>query len=121
MKAEKMTVEQGLSLGRTLPYALLRHRSTLTLGETPSEIALDTLVDGRFFSPSCEVHLFHRGGKFEAVCYSMEATDDCIVSHYPLENREFGRAITVSCEVLTDEDGQCYRGHSRLVGWEGEA
>jgi len=110
-----LAIEQGLSL----PFALIRSLSSVTLGKTPQVIDQDELLEARFFDEHCEVRLFLCNGALCAVRLEEEPDDKILRMEYKLANAQFGGSITV-CRCLdaySDEDGQTFVATVRLAGW----
>ena len=120
MKTETLNVEEALSRGRALPWALVRSLSEVTLGRTPAVIDREELIEARFFSPGEEIRLFRADGGWMAARLEGEPEDAQITRTYDVENPKFGTAVTVCYTLEADEDGQTRLGTARLTGWEGE-
>ena len=65
MTFEKLTAEEALQRGLSLPFALIRSVSSVLLGNTPDQIETDELLEARFFSDTEEVRLFRRNGQLQ--------------------------------------------------------
>lgn len=119
MKIEPITVRDAAERGRSLPYALIRSLSRVTLGPTPDEIDFDELIEARFFDSEQEVRIFRGEMGFQAARLTAEDGDITIERAHDLANPIFGETVTV-CSVLDfDEDGQAHIAHTRLAGWKG--
>lgn len=117
---EGLEAGQALSRGRTLPYALIRSLSRVTLGPTPDEIDLDELIEARFFDSEQEVRIFHGETGLQAARL-WDGTEDTVIQRtYQLANEAvFGRFVTVHQLLRFDEDGQACVSCTRLAGWKG--
>lgn len=117
---EALEVGQALSRGKTLPYALIRSLSWVTLGPTPDEIDLDELIVARFFDSEQEVRIF-RGETSLQATRLWEGTEDTVIERtYELANKPlFGQSITVHQLLDFDEDGQACVRCTRLADWKG--
>lgn len=117
---ETLEVSQALELGMTLPYALIRSLSSVTLGPAPEKIELDELIEARFFDSEQEVRIFQGETGPQAARFWEEAGDAVIKRTYQLANTAlFGQAIAVRQLLDFDEDGQAYVSWTRLAGWKG--
>lgn len=120
MKIEKVSPEKALERGRTLPFALVRCYSSVTLGKTPADVDTDQLLEARFFDATHEVRLFRQEGGLRAVACEQEVGDDYLEEQYELVNeKRFGKTLTVRHDLSADEDGQTYVASTRLAGYEG--
>ena len=117
---EVLEAGQALSRGRTLPYALIRSLSRVTLGPAPDEIDLDELIEARFFDSEQEVRIFHGESGLQAARL-WEGTGDTVIERTgQLANAAvFGRSVTIRQLLRFDEDGQACVAHTRLAGWKG--
>lgn len=117
---ETLEVNQALSRGRTLPYALIRSLSRVTLGPMTDEIDLDELIEARFFDSEQEVRIFHGETGLQAARL-WDGTEDTVIERtYALANTTlFGQFITVKQLLDFDEDGQACVSCIRLAGWKG--
>lgn len=118
MKAEKMELQAALSKGKSLPWAMIRSLSTVTLGPPPSDIPEDDLLEARFFSPDEEIRIFRNDGKLHAVLLRDEKNDEFLDHTYRISNPELGTEITVRSYLGFDDDGQAYLKNSRLTNWK---
>ena len=118
MKTEELSVQDALAQGRTLPWALVRTLSRVTLGPTPAELNQKELLDARFFHDREEIRVFQTDGGLKAVRLYAEAEDSWIRRTYQIDNPRFGKSLTVSYKLEADEDGQTNLTVARLVGWE---
>ena len=114
-----VTVPEALSCGRELPWAWIRTLSSVYLGLMPADFPETELIEARFFSPEEEIRLFWSDGSLRAVRLRPDAGDREIERTFAIENRMFGRTLTVRYGLATDEDGQMYKKCARLAGWEG--
>ena len=119
MKTERLTVQEALERGRTLPWAWVRCLSQVTLGPVPSDIDQEELIEARFFSADEEIRMFRAGGQLRAVRLRIEPEDNTLERTYQIENPKFGQTVTVCYTLEADEDGQVSLGTARLTGWEG--
>ena len=119
MTFEKLAAEEAVQRGLTLPFALLRSISSVSLGNTPTQIETEELLDARFFSDTEEVRLFRRDGLLQGVALKQDADKDYLEKIYRIENPALGSEIVVRYELDVDEDGQTYVSTARLVGWKG--
>ena len=120
MKVESFTTtEQALERGYTLPWALVRCLSTVTLGPVPAEIHQEELIEARFFSADEEIRVFRSCGQLRAVRLCGEPGDNSLERTFQIENPKFGKTITVCYTLEADEDGQMNLTAARLTGWEG--
>lgn len=119
MTFEKLAAEEAVQRGLTLPFALLRSISSVSLGNTPTQIETEELLDARFFSDTEEVRLFRRDGLLQGVVLKQDADKDYLEKIYRIENPALGSEIVVRYELDVDEDGQTYVSTARLVGWKG--
>lgn len=76
MTFEKLAAEEAVQRGLTLPFALLRSISSVSLGNTPTQIETEELLDARFFSDTEEVRLFRRDGLLQGVALKQDADKD---------------------------------------------
>ena len=123
MKREPLTKEQALELGMTLPFALIRQMSRVTLGPTPDAAPdMDALLEARFFDARKEVRLFRCDGHWKGVCLTCEPQDECIEVRHAIENAQcLGSEVSVRYLINYDEDGQCFIKTFCLSGWKGGA
>lgn len=120
MKTEPMDVGEALDRGLSLPFALVRSLSRVTLGPAPEAIDLDELMEARFFDSEQEVRIFRDETGLRAVCLTAGEGDVVLDKTYRLASRQFGRGITVRQVLDFDkEDGQAYVACTCLTGWEG--
>ena len=119
MLIERLTTDNALERGHTLPWALVRCLSTVTLGPVPADICPEELIEARFFSADEEIRVFRSGGQFRAVHLCGEPKDNTLERTYHIENSKFGKTISVCYTLEADEDGQMNLGTTRLTGWEG--
>lgn len=120
MKVKALSVEDAIRIGRSLPYALIRSLSSVTLGETPAQIDAGELVEARLFSETEEIRLFQQNGVLTAVSLCQEPGDNYWEKTYRVENPEFGKQVTLRHTLDVDEDGQTYISVTRFAGWKGE-
>ncbi len=119
MKIETLDVKAAMARGLSLPFALLRSLSQVTLGLTPETVSEAELLEARFFSADEEIRIFCGETGLQAVCLTPEDSDHVLVRKCGLSNPRFGESITLCQHLAFDEDGQAYVSASRLVGWEG--
>lgn len=119
MKKELMQLDAALSRGKTLPYALVRGMSGVTLGKTPDIIPTDDLLEARFFSETEEIRVFCSDDGLHAAILTEEPGDVVIEARYTIGNSEFGKALTVHQHLGFDEDGQAFVETVCPVKWEG--
>ena len=119
MTFERLTAEEALQRGLMLPFALIRRISSVSLGNTPTQIETEELLDARFFSDTEEVRLFRRDGLLQGAVLKQDADKDYLEKIYRIENPALGREIVVRYELEADEDGQTYVSAARLAGWKG--
>ena len=119
MTFERLTAEEAIQRGLMLPFALIRRISSVSLGNTPTQIETEELLDARFFSDTEEVRLFRRDGLLQGVVLKQDADKDYLEKIYRIENPALGREIVVRYELEADEDGQTYVSAARLAGWKG--
>ena len=119
MTFEKLTAEEALQRGLSLPFALIRSVSSVSLGHTPEQVETDGLLDARFFSDTQEVRLFRRDGQLQGAVLNQDADESYREKIYKIENPALGREIVVRYELSADEDGQTYLSAARLAGWKG--
>ena len=119
MTFEKLAAEEAVQRGLTLPFALLRSISSVSLGNTPAQIETDELLEARFFSDVQEVRLFRRDGQLQGAVLKQEAAKNYWEKAYRVENPALGSEIVVRYELEADEDGQTYVSAARLAGWKG--
>ena len=72
MTFEKLTAEEALQRGLSLPFALIRSVSSVSLGHTPEQVETDGLLDARFFSDTQEVRLFRRDGQLQGAVLNQD-------------------------------------------------
>ena len=102
-----------------LPFALVRSWDQVQLGPTPQTPPdLDTLLEARFFDERQEIRLFRREETLCAAVIQEEPGDTVLQESYRLQGR-FGRTLTYSRQLDTDEDGQTVVVSTRLSHWEG--
>lgn len=120
MNKETLTVSEALTFGMTLPYALIRSLSRVSLGPTPGEPpVLDELLEARFFDEKQEVRLFRRSGALCAVRIACDEDSLWIDKTYEIENKDLGGQVAVRHFLVFDKDGQCSISTSSLTGWKG--
>lgn len=119
MTFERLTAEEAIQRGLMLPFALIRRISSVSLGNTPTQIETEELLDARFFSDTEEVRLFRRDGLLQGAVLKQDADKDYLEKIYRIENPALGREIVVRYELEADEDGQTYVSAARLAGWKG--
>lgn len=122
MRTEILSVREALSLGQSLPWALIHTLSTVTLGKTPAgleELPLEELLEARFFGEDEEVRVFRRDGALRGAVLVQEEGDAFLEETYRVENPRLGRQITVRRHLAADEDGETHVAATRLAGWEG--
>ena len=119
MTFEKLAAEEAVQRGLTLPFALIRSISSVSLGNTPAQIETEELLDARFFSDTEEVRLFRRDGLLQGAVLKQDADKDYLEKIYRIENPALGSEIVVRYELDVDEDGQTYVLTARLAGWKG--
>lgn len=122
MTAEPMEVRRALEAGTSLPYALIRSLSRVTLGPAPAEVDPGELLEARFFNETEEIRIFWDEdlGEHRAVRLTAGPEELCLRETCPLMNEAvFGREITLCREIAFDEDGQAYLSDIRLAGWKG--
>ena len=119
MTFERLTAEEALQRGLMLPFALIRRISSVSLGNTPTQIETEELLDARFFSDTEEVRLFRRDGLLQGAVLKQDADKDYLEKIYRIENPALGSEIVVRYELDVDEDGQTYVSTARLAGWKG--
>jgi hypothetical protein len=120
VKRQKIDIQEAISRGLELPYAMIRSLSRVILGKTPQIIdtdELDELIEARFFSETEEVRLFYREGEMCAVHLTEEQRDNLIRRTYDIANPLFGGTLTVSSDIIFDDDGQAMVRSVRLSGW----
>lgn len=115
---EVLEVRQALSRGRTLPYALIRSLSRVTLGPTPAEVDDSELIEARFFDSGEEIRIFQGETGLQAARVWEGAGDTVIERSYRLANTAlFGQSITVRQLLSFDKnDGQAQVSCTRLAG-----
>ena len=117
---ERLEVDQALERGRSLPYALIRWLSRVSLGPTPARIDLSELTEARFFGPDEEVRIFLGEGGLQAARLWKGAEDTVIERKYTLANEAlFGQSVTVQQFLIFDGDGQAAIDGTRLTDWKG--
>lgn len=119
MKYEQLDVQQAVSAGCALPFAMIRSLSQTALGYAPSSVETEELLEARFFSGEQEIRIFRDGDGLRAVRLTGEPGDRVLEQTCPLENRQFGRELTLLRVLEWDEDGQTYVAATRLTGWKG--
>ena len=119
MTFERLTAEEAIRRGLMLPFALIRTVSSVSLGNTPTQIETDELLEARFFSDVQEVRLFRRDGQLQGAVLKQEAAKNYWEKAYRVENPALGSEIVVRYELEADEDGQTYVSAARLAGWKG--
>lgn len=115
----KLEVNKALERGLSLPYALVRSLSEVTLGPAPASVDLDELLEVRFFSEQEEIRIFQGEEGLQAVRLPDVEGGAALPVTCKLMNPIFGCEITLCREVAFDEDGQAYVSGLRLTGWEG--
>ena len=121
MRVDPIEIQKAMDLGRGLPYALVRTLSEVSLGPAPEALALDELIEARFFGPQEEVRLFREEGALKAVRLVPEAGDVTLEERFALANPKFGGSIEFSSVLKDDEDGQYHIACTHLTGWKGGA
>ena len=120
MISNPMSVPEALERGRTLPWALVRRMSSVTLGPVPAEIPLEDLLEAHFFSPDEEIRIFRgEDEELRGVRLTEKEGETRILRTYVVANPALGKTITVCCHVQPDDDGQCSLVAPRLAGWKG--
>ena len=115
----KKEVNEALTFGMTLPYALIRSLSSVSLGPTPGEPpALDELLEVRFFDEKQEVRLFRRSGALCTAHIVCKEDGLWVDKTYEIENKVLGGQVAVRHFLAFDEDGQCSISTSCLTGWK---
>lgn len=120
MRTEQMKIDEAVKRGLALPFALVRSLSQVTLGPTPETVALEELLEARFFDQAEEIRVFQGEDSLQAVQLIQEEDDICLEETRTLMNPVFGAEITIGKVVAFDEDGQAYLATTRLTGWKGE-
>lgn len=118
MKCEKLSIQEALSAGGELPFALIRSLSQVTLGHTPACVEEDEMLEARFFSQTQEIRIFQGADGLRAVRLIGEPSDRVLEQTCKLENKQFGSALTIARVLEWDEDGQAYVTATRLTGWK---
>ncbi|MCC8064914.1 MAG: hypothetical protein LIO70_07515 [Clostridiales bacterium] len=122
VKVELLSPEEALERGRQLPYALIRCYSSVTLRETPEHIALEEVLEARFFNATEEARLFRQEGALRGAACEQVGEEGYLEERYKLANdKRFGEKLTVRRDLWADEDGQTYVVATRLAGWQGGA
>ncbi|MBD5102511.1 MAG: hypothetical protein HDT27_07450 [Subdoligranulum sp.] len=117
---ERLDVGQALERGRSLPYALIRWLSRVSLGPTPDRIDLSELTEARFFGPDEEVRIFLAEDGLQAARFWKGAEDTVIEHKCALANKAiFGESVTVQQFLNFDGDGQAAIDYTRLSDWKG--
>ena len=120
MKKELLTIQEALARGKSLPYALLRSYSSVTMGPNPGEeLSIGELLEARFFSEEEEIRIFRRDRSLSAVVLRDEEGDTTLTETYRVENRRLGNEVTVRRYLAWDDDGQAFIAAARLAGWKG--
>lgn len=119
MTEDVISVQKAFSKGREMPWTWARFLSRVYLGATPAEIHEAELIEARFFGPDQEIRLFKVGEELKAVRLTVDPNDREIERIFTIDNRMFGRTLTVRYGLEADEDGQMYKKYARLAGWEG--
>ena len=119
MILEKLSVEAACRRGGELQWLWLRSLSEVYLGEMRRDIALDELIEVRFFNANEEIRLFRNGGELKACALRPEPGDEVIEKSMPVSNPKFGKSISVCQQLAADDDGQTEVVATRLTGWEG--
>lgn len=115
----KLEANKALEQGLSLPYALVRSLSEVTLGFTPTSVDLDELLEARFFSEREEIRIFQGEEGLQAVRLPDVEGGTALPVTCKLMNSIFGSEISLCREVSFDEDGQAYVSGLRLTGWKG--
>lgn len=118
MKIDDLTVQEALERGQTLPWALVRCLSQVTLGPVPTDISQEELIEARFFSADEEIRVFRSCGQLRAVRLYAGLEDNTLEQTRHIKNSKFGRTIKVCYMLEADEDGQMNLTTARLTGWE---
>lgn len=119
MVIEAMEVHSALERGLTLPFALVRSLSEVTLGPAPKTVDLEELIEARFFDRQIEIRIFQGEEGLQAARLTTEAEGDGLTDTVPLMNPMFGCEMTLCRELEFDEDGQARVLATRLTGWKG--
>lgn len=120
MKKEVLDTESALKKGQTKPWCVIYELSKLYAGKVPENMTLDEeITEVRFFDQLEEIRIFQTSAGWKAASVSSDGKNT-IEKTYPVRNREYGKKITVSRDLATDEDGQTYVAAVRLSGWEGQ-
>ncbi len=120
MMEKDLSLEEGFSLGKELPFLYQRGFSDLYIGPNKKDLGVDSLqsaLELRFFSERKEIRFFLRDKEWKAVEISQE--DEVIYSVHSIQNKIYGKTITLKKFLDYDEDGQCYVKATTLSGWEG--
>ena len=84
MKYEILNVQEAISAGLQMPFAMIRSLSQATLGYTPSRVEETELLEARFFSGEQEIRVFLGEEGLQAVRVIGEAADHCLDETYQL-------------------------------------
>ena len=118
MKYEILNVQEAISAGLQMPFAMIRSLSQATLGYTPSRVEEKELLDARFFSGEQEIRVFLGEEGLQALGVIGEAADHCLDETYQLENKQLGCTLKIVRVLDWDEDGQTYVVATRLADWK---
>lgn len=122
MKTRSLNLEEAFGLALELPFFYQRNFSSLSLGENPktiTEASLPQCFQLLFFDESREIRFFLHENQWKSLEISQEPEDEVIASVYPIQNKIYGKTITLKKFLDYDEDGQCYVKATTLSGWEG--
>lgn len=119
MKKEILEINEALKRGKAKPWCVWYTLSSMYAGKVPEDVSLrEDITEARFFDQKEEIRIFQTREGWKAAAVSGDG-EKSIVKTYPIRNREYGKNITVSRDLATDEDGQTYVEAVRLSGWEG--
>lgn len=110
---------EAIEFGRTMPYALIRTLSEVSLGHTPPELpSPEEILEARFFSADAEVRIVLNGETLCAALLSEEPGAETVDRTLTLQNPQFGKSVSLRHLIRYDEDGQASLSSGRLYDWK---
>lgn len=122
MLSQKLQLDTALAEAKALPFAYLKHFSSLTLGKNdPSALNREELLEARFFSEDCEIRILREENGLQAYAFCKETSDMPILVESGISDKCSGLGTKVKKwhYLSEDADGQCYVSAVCLCGWEG--
>lgn len=107
----KLDPKEAISIGSTMPFALINTYDSLTIGKTfvPDP---DEMLEARFFDESGEIRIFRRDDELCACQITDEPGDNVIDESFCLKDLS---TVTIRKYISFDDDGQAYIAYSRIL------